>query len=176
MTPQQLIGVAVRLFAIWLALLSIGFFISLPSALNGLQGSRPSAVIASYAIGGVYLLAALALWTFPMVVAHRLLPRTAHTNVLWFRAHELARVGCALLGLWMLSRSLPAVVALLFRSFALSGDRSMFSTMLQDAQIDIAVSVFNCAFAVLIIMRSRSFASLIVPKEEPSATVDVNQQ
>jgi hypothetical protein len=170
MTPQQLIGTAVRLFAIWLGITSIAYFSSIPAALAAAPIGNGSGVTVAYALGGIYVLAALLLWFFPMVVAQKLVPRTQHTNHLSFRSYELARVGCALLGLWLVSKALPSVVWFLFRSFLFTdAGGSSFSALAPEAKLDVAVSFFELAFAVVVIVKSGAFARLVSPESQAAS-------
>ena len=106
MSPQQIVAVLSRLLAVWLA--------------NHLPGQAYQIVFASnpsvdwsmtvFAVIGfvVELSVSLALWFFPLVVARNLLrseerPPPASSDV-WLA------MGCAVIGLWLLGTSLPALV------------------------------------------------------------------
>lgn len=169
MTAQQLIGVGVRLFAAWLALTSIPFLVAIPGQLAGGPGGPASASTISYGVGILYLLAAVALWMFPLVVANTLLPRSRHTDHLTFQARELARVGCGLLGLWLFARALPNLVWFLFRAYLFAGSASNYTTLDAQARLDLVVATFELAFAILVIAKSGAFATLVVPRTERPA-------
>lgn len=163
MTPQQLLAVGVRLFAVWLALTSISYFAAIPAALaNSPVGTNAPTQVA-YTLGTGYVLSALVLWFFPMLVAHKLLPRTTHTNHLNPHGHELARTGCALLGLWLLSRALPNVVWMVFRAFLFVDAGSTYTTLPPDSKLELAVAVFEAMLGLLLLLKARSFATLLVP-------------
>ena len=68
-TPQQVIGVAVRLFAIWLVLLALQ--VSITGIELHLQASSGDTVV-TYFFSGFYIIVAVLLWLFPMAVAHSL--------------------------------------------------------------------------------------------------------
>ena len=175
MTPQQLIGIGIRLFAAWLALSSVPYFVAIPAQLSNSPGFPDgSSTAVSYAIAVVHLLGALLLWFFPMVVAHRLIPKTHHDNRLSFQAHELARVGCGLMGLWVFAKTLPTLIWFFFRAFLVSGSTSSFSTLDAQGKLDIAVALFELALAVLLIMKASAFAQIVAPKSPaPQATNDL---
>lgn len=107
MTPQQIFAVALRVFAIWLALSSIQYLGPVEKSLE-----RP-AVYALwnpthvYGIGAAMLLVALFLWFFPMLVAHRLLPHGRFEGRARPQLHETVRLGSALLSLWLWYLVLP---------------------------------------------------------------------
>ncbi len=134
MTPQQVIGMGVRLFAIWSALMGLQYVSTIPAAMTraGWESGAPAYLVA---IG--YLAAALALWHFPMVVAHKLVPRTHDKVEFGPQLFDIARVGCALLGLWLLIRSLPAATSFFFRAYLVSGSGSVFKGMSTEARLDI---------------------------------------
>lgn len=160
MTPQQLVGIGVRLFALWLGLLSIGYFFSAV-----LAASRADAGSVVGIMGAGCLLIGLVLWFMPMLVAHKLLPRTQHDNRLSFRAHELARAGCSLLGLWLLAKALPSLVWFLLRALLVAESGSAFSALTQDAKLDVGVALFEAVFAIVLVLKSAAFARLAAPAQ-----------
>ncbi len=170
MTPQQLIGVGVRLFAMWLVISSVAYFVAIPGHLSNAPGFPDGATAVSFAIAVAYLLGALLLWFFPMVVAHRLVPRTRYEDRLSFQSQELARVGCCLMGLWAFAKTLPTLTWFFFRAFLVTGSTSSFSALDPQAKLDIAVAAFELAFAMLLMVRAGTFAKIVVP-ESPSPPV-----
>jgi hypothetical protein len=170
MTAQQLLGTGIRLFAVWLVLTSLAYFTSIPDALVASpEGS--SATTMARLIGGVYVLVACLLWWFPMFVAHALLPRTRHTDKLSAQGQDLARVGCSLLGLWLLAKALPSLVWFVLRAFMLAAmSSSTFSALTSEAKLELAVAAFECAFALIVIFKSGRFARLIMPGEQPQSS------
>ncbi|CAN7195846.1 hypothetical protein [Polaromonas sp. LjRoot131] len=165
MTPQQLVGLGVRLFAIWLGIASVAYWVSIPAALaaNNL-GKTPG--IVSYAIGVAYVAAALLFWFFPMAIAHKLLPRTHYQNSLSAEPHELAKVGSALLGLWLITKAAPTLVWLIFRSFLFMESSAAFSSITPDAKLDISVALFELLLAIVLIVKAGAFAHRMVPVAE----------
>lgn len=108
MTPQQLVGLAVRLFAIWLAITSLQV-VGFGTGLNNQPGVEATNVPFLLAAALMVLVAAL-LWFFPMVVAHKLIPRTKFENVLQVPAREAVVVACIVFALWLfLARVLPSL-------------------------------------------------------------------
>jgi hypothetical protein len=102
-TPQQATAVAIRLFSAWLGITAIRTVPSLYLAQNGLE-ARPLAAIVALA---VTCAAILILWLFPLLIARKKVstsiePPAAATPDLWLA------MGCALIGLWVLSSTLPA--------------------------------------------------------------------
>lgn len=159
MTPQQLVGTAVRLFAIWLTLSSIAYFNFVPTAL----GASLVAQYGSFIVGALYLLVGALLWFFPMLIAHSIVPRTAHDNELSVRGHELARVGIALLGLWLAATAFPSVVWVLYRAFLFAEINSSFASLTTDVKLDLAVSITELFIAGLLVAKAGSIVRVTVP-------------
>jgi hypothetical protein len=160
MTPQQIVGLGVRLFAIWLLLLGIPYVWYIPSALARQPIDGDTSL--SIAIGIVYIAVAALLWLFPMVVAHRLIPRTNFDNVLRVAPIELARVGSCLLGLWLFLTSTPALVSYLFRAFLVSGSGSLYGNLTLDQKLDIGFYLVQVLISSALILRSSVFASWLM--------------
>lgn len=168
MTPQQLFGTAIRLFAIWLAISSIAYFSSIPSALSANGIAVEGASLATYLVGALYLIAAALLWFFPMLVAHKLVPKTNYTNTLSVPGFELARVGSGLMGLWLLAKALPSLSWVVFRTYLVVGMGSNFSTLPPEYKIEFAVAVFEMLLGVFLIVKAEMFALAIVGKPSTS--------
>jgi len=106
MTPHQVIAVAVRLFAVWLAV-----YVLRTVASFAFMGPReiPGVGVVVASLGLTAALAA-ALWFFPRLIAGKLLspeaarPEGPASPDLWLA------MGCALLGLWMLTFAVPSLV------------------------------------------------------------------
>jgi hypothetical protein len=160
MTPQQIVGLGVRLFAIWLLLLGLPYVWYIPSALERQSidgGTSPSIVI-----GFVYIAIAVLLWFVPMVVAHRLIPRTNFDNVLRIAPIEAARVGCSLLGLWLFLTSAPALISYLFRAFLILGSGSLYGSLSLDQKLDVGFYLVEVLISSALILRSSAIASWLV--------------
>lgn len=111
MTPQQIVGLAVRLFSVWLVFMAFQF-IGSGIATNSQQGTEPSS--AYFLAGGVAFILAVVLWLFPMFLAHKLVPRTQFKNTLSVPANEAVVVACVIMGLWLfVARMLPEIAHLI---------------------------------------------------------------
>jgi hypothetical protein len=110
-TPHQTIAVAVRLFAIWLLVCFVTKLIAFASQFSWQDSPRKH--VAIVLISAVIAVAVLALWFFPYTIARRLL-RTSGTDptasVASTPPDTWLAMGCALLGLWVLTASLPALI------------------------------------------------------------------
>lgn len=100
MSPHQIIAVAVRLFAIWLALTVVFDFWSFYNDAAGQNEAYTRVVVVTAAV--LLLVLVLVLWRFPLTIAHKLLsspanePSSPASPDLWLA------MGCALIGLWFL--------------------------------------------------------------------------
>lgn len=110
MTPQQIFAVALRVFAIRLALSAINYLGPLENYLESLPSESPWTVTPLYALGASMLALALFLWFFPMLAAQTLLPRARFEGRASPQLHEAVRLGSALIGLWLLHEALPQLL------------------------------------------------------------------
>jgi hypothetical protein len=115
MSPHQVVAVAARLFAVWLV-------IHLPGQVYGFFAQDAKLAdstlrVVAVCVALVEVLVILVLWLFPHMIARRLLGSPSVETVTPSPADTWLRMGCALLGLWLLATSLPA---LLLDTYALS--------------------------------------------------------
>ena len=164
MTPQHFIAVGVRLVAIWLAIRSARFFTSVPVLLDSMD--RDDRLLQFLLYGGLHLLIAAVLWMFPMTVARKILPHVSPAVAMTFSAHDLARVGCALVGLWLLVSKFY-IFSWLICTEAI--DPSFRITELpSETKVDLAVSLGELILAVFLVVRSDLFAR-VIGSERPLA-------
>ena len=169
MTPQQFVGLGVRLVAIWIAVQNFAFLVSIPAMVRGVD--RPDSAIYGYAIAVWWLIVAALLWFFPMWTAHKLIPRTRFENTIKLQPLEAARVGCSLLGLWLLANQLRGFLWFLVRgAFTPDKGTSVMRTFTPDEQIGIVVTVCQIAFALALIVYSARFATLALRETLTPAT------
>ena len=98
-----------------------------------------------------------------MAIAHKLLPRTSHTNSLSVPGHELARVGVGLLAIWLAAKALPALVWFFFRAYLFTEAGSSFSSLPPEMKLDLAVAVIELALALVAVAKSGAIAKFISP-------------
>ena len=146
MTPQQIVGLFVRILAVWLVVSALQL-IGDGVALDGQQ--MPEKTLVPYVISAVLFVCAIVLWLFPMVVAHKLIPRTQFDNTLSVAAQEAAVVACIVLGLWLfVARALPLLtqyisVAMIFHNnnqSIISDMGVMYNARLVEGLVELAAS------------------------------------
>jgi hypothetical protein len=108
MSPRQMVALAVRLFVIWTA---ISFLTRLPGNAAFLRRGLEDASGLAWLIAGVVLVFAicLVLWFFPLTIAGKLLPGSGIPPAEPATVDQWFSVGCALIGIWALASSLPAI-------------------------------------------------------------------
>ncbi len=158
MTPQQVFGTALRLFALLLLVWSVKYLFEIPLATRQFQTDGTMGL--AYAIGATYLVLAGVLWFFPMLVAHKLIPRTQFDNRLNIQPLEAARVGSALIGLWFFVDGLRGV-SWYFASFLAFTDRPL-QYMSSDVKLDIVSQAVQLVVSLILVLRSADIARLIV--------------
>jgi hypothetical protein len=111
MTPHQIIGFSVRLFAIWFALQGA------PYLLTASNNSMPYGTSGAYALGGFFVGVAVLLWFFPMTVAHRLMPRGDGEANVTDKPKELVMVALIVTGIALIAVRGPHLLWYVLRWF-----------------------------------------------------------
>jgi hypothetical protein len=113
MSPHQIIAVAVRLFAVWLAVTTVvsapTFYMQLIEVEVSSTASLAAAVfVAALALGIVYVL-----WRFPLTIAGKLLTTASQEPVESASPDLWLAMGCSIVGLWLITSHLPTLVTML---------------------------------------------------------------
>lgn len=108
MSPQQTAALGIRLFAIWLAIYCARWA---PYLVGVARDTDELGILVVTVVAALLSIAAvLILWFFPRTVARAILPAgDAHAAAPNTPDTWLA-IGCALLGLWVLSEAVPLLV------------------------------------------------------------------
>lgn len=160
MTPQQIVGMAVRLFAIWLVVIAFQTF-AIARAMNAQLGG--SGTIGLYIMPALPLVLAVLLWFFPMFVAHKIVPRTDETNTLHLPAHEMTAAASAIMGIWVLLAAIPHLAAagsiLIF-----IGENSNFATYFNpERKTQFLSMLLQCGLGAFLVARPWFVAEKIFP-------------
>lgn len=161
MTPQQAVGLAGRLFAIWLALGSFQSW-AVVRALRS-QGVLEAAWV-QWSVPAVYWLGAVVLWFFPMSIAHRLLPRTRYEDRIALPAHQAVVVACIVLGFAVvLLRALPALTQWLAVAMLWMGNGRLLSTLDASSHVDLLVGGLQLVAGLFFVFRAHAIADRLLP-------------
>lgn len=108
MSPNQSLVVVVRLFALWL----VGYYITTAPLfyLRIKKFSPDSALVDSLGPAAIVLVFSAALWYFATWIARRLLSGTSQSAEQSAVFDSWFSVGCALIGLWVLAKAIPALL------------------------------------------------------------------
>ncbi|MGH8201158.1 MAG: hypothetical protein ACREVO_12495 [Steroidobacteraceae bacterium] len=110
MTPHQTVAVGARLFGVWLLLdaLSQGYFV-----LAAAKGASTSMLAGPILLTMTWVLAGVALWSFPQAIARKVLPDPMDNPVASSSGappDTWLATGCVLIGIWVLVSTLPSLV------------------------------------------------------------------
>ena len=98
MNIQQIVGLFVRIFSLWLVVCAIQAF-SLGITLSG--NKYYENILIYYFLSVVLVFFAVALWFFPMTIAHRILPRAKFNDPLNVGALDISFIVCFIFGGWL---------------------------------------------------------------------------
>jgi hypothetical protein len=142
MTSAQIVGLGVRLFAIWLVVSVLRHVpgvwrFNVPAATAG--DSWTNVVIVAVTI--IILAIAAGLWFFPLAVANKLIPRSCKTDHLHVPLDQAESVGFSLLGLWVLTSSVPDAFYWVFMRYQASRPNSMLELRADDYSYMVTTAV-----------------------------------
>jgi hypothetical protein len=160
MTPQQIVGLILRLVALSLVSQSIGYIFSIPKMLT--TANLGDTASYAYIVGFLYIFGAALLWFFPMWIAHKIVPRTSFENKLNLQPLEAARVGCSLIGLWLFVKVFAVLVWFLFRAAVLNQNESMYRSLDPDSRLNLIINCIELVLALVLIFRSGTFSRLVI--------------
>lgn len=160
MTPQQIVGIAVRLFSLWLILLAIQTA-GIAQALSA-QGEN-KALLVLYAVPALVFLVAILLWNFPMMVAHKLVPKTHDGDTLKLPARQATAAAAAILGLWVIIAALPQLMATFGVFFIMSAHDFYGMYFTPDRVHQLAVTVVQVGFGFFLLLKPWYVASRVFP-------------
>lgn len=125
MTNLQIVGLGVRLFAIWLVVYLLRHVPGMWSlATDQMPDVRVATVVAVFS--GLTILVIAGLWFFPLFVARKLLPQATLEASTSLPLDQARRAGFCLLGLWLLTEALPrAINALIMLYYSARPDASI---------------------------------------------------
>jgi hypothetical protein len=164
MTPQQFVGLAVRLFAIWLALSSLQMF-GVGSGVENQPGLEPSNI--PYALGAVIVLVSVTLWFFPMVVAHKLIPKTKFDNALRLPGEDIVVVSCIIFALWLfVVKVLPGVAYYISLLAIMVKNQQHFSDYEQFHFLRLGPLAIYIVVATLLAMKPHKISAFLLTDRE----------
>ena len=160
MKPQQFVGLSVRLFAIWLLVVAVQL-IGVGVALDGQRASGRG--FTPYVIALSLVVVALALWRFPLTVAHKLVAPTQVDDNSRMSGVEAATVACIALGFWVfLARAVPALIRLVSIASLTLGDNQPLS-IAQDPLLSLSIeSAVDLGAAFVLTFKARRVAAYLM--------------
>jgi hypothetical protein len=157
MTAQQLVGLFVRLFAIWL------FFVAAQAIGVGVALESYGHSIAPYVIAGLEGLVAVTLWCFPKFVANNLMPETTGEMRSPISAIDVASVACIVLGLWLcVARVFPSLARYFSVVLVLLHEQIPLREMDAKSMALMVESIFEFVAALALVFKARTIASFLL--------------
>jgi hypothetical protein len=161
MTGAQLVGLGVRLFAIWLVVYVLRYIpgvwrFSASAASVGTESTNAVIVAVTIAI----LALAAGLWFFPLTVASKLLPPTAKTDQAHIPIEQVQSVGFSLLGLWVLTSAVPDSFYWVFMTYQSSRPNSILELGSSDYAYVVTTAV-ELVLGVWLLLGARGLVGLL---------------
>lgn len=120
---------------------------------------------APYIIAALLMLAAVLLWLFPMVVGHKLVPRTHSNHVIHVPANEVVVIACVVLGLWVLvGRAIPALAYYMAVVAIWIKNAQPIASLDQSYHLNFVVGLVQLAVGLVLVLRARRISAYILPQ------------
>lgn len=162
MTPQQAVGLASRLFAVWLALASFQSWLVARAVQN--KGIVDAAWLA-YSVPAIYWLAAVVLWFYPLSIAHRLVPRTRFEDRITLPVRQVVLVACIVLGLCVvLVRALPLLAGYLSWAILWIGAGYQLSAAEVHRHLDLLEGAMQLAVGLVFVLKAQAVTEHVLPR------------
>lgn len=166
MTPQQFVGFGTRLFAIWLFITAVQTLVlGREVAAQGAEGALLACMI-----GGLYFVGAVLSWTFPMAIAHKLVPRTRFEDRLSLPGTQAAVVACVVVGLLVIAfKALGPLAwyAAMVTMWVSAGQP--VTAMPGDTHVNGLVGGIQLLVGLFLIMKAHSLGEAIMPSSDAPA-------
>jgi hypothetical protein len=156
-TNAQIVALGVRLFSIWLVLYLFGHSPGLWTFIEHGESGSGSFVVA---VSAVLALAAVGLWFFPLAVARKLLPKATLDQPTPLPVEEVQRAGFCLLGLWVLTESVPDLVYYGV-AFAASKSPSALMSFEKNTYANVAHSIAEFVIGVWLLLGARGLLAVL---------------
>jgi hypothetical protein len=168
-TPQQIVAIGLRLFAVFLGIRGLYVLYLL------LVYPAEKMMFMPVVVALLCCAAAIGLWLFPMLVAQRIIPRTRHANHIGRNAHEFARVGACLIGLWYFAHAVSNLAVFVYYAAMVTGEQFFFRAMGADNTARCVLQVGELVVSILLMKGSGWFATRICGlerKADPATPLD----
>lgn len=156
MTPHQITALGIRLFTIWFFLSSVTSIIGYYSLYRGAEDIFLVFLSISFTVVVCFLM-----WFYPFAIARKILPTQTEPDLPKPIFEDWFSVGCSLIGLYALSRAIPALVShvlLALFSQRLSTD---YFEMNPDWRLTVAFNIFQLVFGLWLFFGGRGLKKLL---------------
>lgn len=157
MTVQQLVGMASRLFAIYMLFVAFQMF----GIVNTLGANNIDAPPSLYLMILLPLAVGVFLWLCPMLVAHKLVPRSKFNDTMDLPARQLVAAGAAIIGIWALVNALPYIGALV-AAIVVSDPYTLKTYFSPGRTMQYAGIALQCAAGLFLVFRAWVVADKIL--------------
>lgn len=173
MSSKQLVALAVRMFAIFIAVWVMRHGFVVVPMLAGPDATRTD-LLAVFLTVSVPLVVAVLLWVFPARVAGHLLPRTSTpARPEPWTAAELQAAAFSVLGMWILARAVADLGYWIVYLLLLPGSGAYRSSGLSPADLGGLVSTaLELVIGVWLLLGARGLAGVIRRFRHGAAAVD----
>lgn len=162
MTGIRFVAVGLKLVAFWLVLLAIQSVSVVFAVQNNASFETASHWWAALPLA-IFLSFAMILWLFPRTIAAKLYGPEKPEDTFQLSEETLLRVGCCLLGFWILSTALPSVARLILLAYF--NARIGGSSIPEDSKLHAAYILVQVVVGLVLVFRNRDLYRLSFGRE-----------
>ena len=160
MNSIQTLAVGVRLFSIWLLWYGL-------TTISGTYFSAHAAdhdvSVLTFSIGAIFIaLICALLWLFPLLVATRLLPKHTESPTNSPLFEDWFSVGCSLLGVWSLAKSVPALCSYMIVNYLGFKIYPNSYSVNPDWPLYVAFNLLQLVFGLWLFFGARGLSKILV--------------
>lgn len=163
MGARQLVALGLRLFAVWLCVSAVQFYLIMSSVralgVGWLQSSWMSILVV-----GIAVAVALVLWVLSGPMARGLMSGLHSGSESRFSPHQAVEVGCVLMGLWWLKGAVLPLVTLWFRALSVSADqgRSAIAWLGVEGKSAVMADLLQICIGLFFVTRPQTIAHWVL--------------
>ncbi|MBC3881928.1 hypothetical protein H8K35_10430 [Undibacterium sp. LX40W] len=162
MTPQQIVGLAARLFSIWLILIAFQMLMIASAMREQLKGEGGHLI---YVLPMLPLVCSAILWFFPMFIAHKLVPRTYDDNKLKLPVREIVAAASAIIGIWVIVTASPQIMTHITILIYTRNDYGMGTYLTPDRMFSMIAPLAQSLIGFFLVMKPWFVARKVFPDQ-----------
>lgn len=163
MGARQLVALGLRLFAVWICLSALQFYLIM-SSIGVLGAGWLRSPWMGVLVTGIAIALSLVVWALSGPMARGLMSGLHTQRESRFSPHQAVEVGCILMGLWWLKAAILPLATLWFKALSMSAEqgRSALAWLGVDGKSALMADLLQICIGLLFVTRPQSIAQWLL--------------